>query len=207
MNQRIPTLMWTFWGWRLSTSWCFSFHQLSHSTSLATFTVSACSTFVWTMIPCREHWGALPKMVFTLYVATEFWKCSHSSHCKHGPKKRPCTSENRQNIAMRCMTYRSLNFCYCCQLMDCIFLAVSALLWVAAFILVVLFIYSVLAFGFLHQSFFIAASEDEPLFCETLAQCFGTVVRFQLLDELGTVSGLYKRLTTTMLKISTHFLW
>ena len=99
--------------------------------------------------------------------------------------------------------------CCCCQMMDCIFLAVSALLWVAAFILVVLFIYSVLAFGFLHQSFFLAASQDEPLFCETLAQCFGTVVRFQLLDELGAVSGLYKRSRNNMCTATTlhTFMW
>ena len=64
-----------------------------------------------------------------------------------------------------------------------------ALLWVAALGGVVLYIYAVISFAFLHESADNSGEEDKDndLFCETLGQCFITVIRFGLIDNLGLV--------------------
>ena len=48
----------------------------------------------------------------------------------------------------------------------------------------IIFMYAVISFAFLHGYF----DAEDGLFCETLAQCFATVMREGLLDTLGTVS-------------------
>ena len=54
----------------------------------------------------------------------------------------------------------------------------------------ILFIYAVASFAFLYLSFIHGVlSESNPLYCNTLLQCFGTVIRFGLLSDLGTVRG------------------
>lgn len=61
-----------------------------------------------------------------------------------------------------------------------------ALLWVAALGGVVLYTYAVITFAFLHES--ANTEEEDNLYCETLGQCFITVVRWGLIDNLGLVS-------------------
>ena len=56
---------------------------------------------------------------------------------------------------------------------------------VAALILVVIYIYSILSFAFFHQSF-----AEAGLFCTTLGECFVTILRVGLLDNLGLVHVL-----------------
>lgn len=62
----------------------------------------------------------------------------------------------------------------------------KSLLWVAFLGLIVLYIYAVLSFAILHESFFVANSRF-PLHCETLGQCFVSVIRYGLLNTLGSV--------------------
>ena len=62
----------------------------------------------------------------------------------------------------------------------------KSLLWVAALGIMVLFIYAVISFAFLHESFFVENPEF-PLFCESLGQCFVSVMRYGLLDNIGLV--------------------
>ena len=61
-----------------------------------------------------------------------------------------------------------------------------SLLWVAALGLVVLYIYAVVSFAFLHESFE-APDSEVPLFCSTLYECFATTIRYGLIDHLGLV--------------------
>ena len=65
-----------------------------------------------------------------------------------------------------------------------------ALLWVAALGGVVLYIYAVISFAFLHESADNEADSDREndLFCDTLGQCFITVIRYGLIDNLGLVN-------------------
>lgn len=62
-----------------------------------------------------------------------------------------------------------------------------ALLWVAGLGGVVLYIYAVISFAFLHESF----DPQEDLYCESLGECFITVVRYGLIDNLGLVGPLH----------------
>ena len=62
-----------------------------------------------------------------------------------------------------------------------------ALLWVAILFLVVLYIYSVVSFAFLHESFLMPDNDDANLFCNTLFECLISVVRYGLIDNLGLV--------------------
>ena len=59
----------------------------------------------------------------------------------------------------------------------------NALLWVAVLGIIVLFIYAVVSFAWLHSYF----TPSSGQFCDTLAECFYSVVRIGLLDTLGTV--------------------
>lgn len=62
-----------------------------------------------------------------------------------------------------------------------------ALLWVAGLGGVVLYIYAVISFAFLHESF----NPKANLYCESLGECFITVVRYGLIDNLGLVGPLH----------------
>ena len=62
----------------------------------------------------------------------------------------------------------------------------KSLLWVAFLGLIVLYMYAVLSFVFLHESFF-TQNPDVPLHCDDLSQCFVSVIRYGLLDTLGPV--------------------
>ena len=62
-----------------------------------------------------------------------------------------------------------------------------ALLWVAILFLVVLYIYSVVSFAFLHESFLMPDNDDANLFCNTLFECLISVLRYGLIDNLGLV--------------------
>ena len=62
----------------------------------------------------------------------------------------------------------------------------DALIFVAILGLVVLFIYAVISFAFLHN-FFIPTVNAE-LYCGNLAQCMYSILRFGLLDNIGLVS-------------------
>ena len=53
-----------------------------------------------------------------------------------------------------------------------------------------LYMYAVLSFALLHESFFLANSRFQ-LHCENLAQCFVSVIRYGLLNTLGAVRILY----------------
>ena len=52
---------------------------------------------------------------------------------------------------------------------------------------IVLFIYSVISFAFYHNQFH--TTDDADLFCETLAQCMYSVIRYGLIDNIGLVRG------------------
>ena len=60
-----------------------------------------------------------------------------------------------------------------------------SLLWVAALGGVVLYIYAVISFAFLHES--VNDLGDNKLYCDTLGQCFITVIRWGLIGNLGLV--------------------
>jgi len=62
-----------------------------------------------------------------------------------------------------------------------------SLLWVAILFLVVLYIYSVVSFAFLHESFLKEDNDDADLFCNTLFECLISVLRYGLIDNLGLV--------------------
>ena len=51
--------------------------------------------------------------------------------------------------------------------------------------LAILFIYAIISFVFLHESIH---NEELGLFCENLGQCFVSVLRVGLIDNLGLVS-------------------
>ena len=61
----------------------------------------------------------------------------------------------------------------------------KSLLWVAFLGMVILLIYAVLSFAFLWDRFYM--SEDAVLYCDTLFQCFVSVIRYGLIDTLGLV--------------------
>ena len=64
-----------------------------------------------------------------------------------------------------------------------------ALLWVAALGVVILYIYAVVSFAFLHESFLQPDNNDATLFCQDLGECFVSTIRYGLLDNLGLVRG------------------
>ena len=67
-----------------------------------------------------------------------------------------------------------------------------SLLWVAALGLVVMYIYSVGTFALLPNEFH--DTDDNGRFCESLIQCFVSVLEYGLLDTLGSVSlALYSQ--------------
>ena len=52
----------------------------------------------------------------------------------------------------------------------------------------VLYIYAVISFAFMHESF-LQADAEFPLFCNTLTECFVSIIRYGLIDDsLGLVS-------------------
>ena len=61
-----------------------------------------------------------------------------------------------------------------------------SLLWVAAMMLIIIYVYSVVAFAFLRQSF----DRNEGLYCENLGQCFVTSLKFGLLSGGGLGEAL-----------------
>ena len=63
-----------------------------------------------------------------------------------------------------------------------------SLLWVGALGLVILYIYSVGAFAFLRSEFH-EPEGDNVRFCQSLIQCFVSVLEYGLLDTLGAVSN------------------
>lgn len=66
----------------------------------------------------------------------------------------------------------------------------KSLLWVAALGVVVLYIYAVVSFAFLHESFEAPDNDDATLFCSTLYECFASTIRYGLIDNLGLVCFL-----------------
>ena len=63
----------------------------------------------------------------------------------------------------------------------------KSLLWVAILGLVVLYIYAVVSFVFLHESFLAPDNNDATLFCSTLYECFASTIRYGLIENLGLV--------------------
>ena len=68
-----------------------------------------------------------------------------------------------------------------------------SLIWVAILGVIVLFIYAVVSFAFLHESFQAENNNDGDLFCSTLYECFASTIRYGLLDNLGLVCGVRMR--------------
>ena len=64
-----------------------------------------------------------------------------------------------------------------------------SLLWVGALGLVILYIYSVGTFAFLRNEFH-EPDGDNVRFCQSLFQCYISVIEYGLLDTLGSVSGV-----------------
>ena len=50
----------------------------------------------------------------------------------------------------------------------------------------ILFIYAVFSFAFLWDRFYM--TDDAVLYCDNLLQCFVSIVRYGLIDNLGVVS-------------------
>ena len=67
----------------------------------------------------------------------------------------------------------------------------KSLLWVAALGVVVLYIYAVVSFAFLHEAFQAPNNDDATLFCSTLYECFASTIRYGLLENLGKVWALF----------------
>ena len=63
-----------------------------------------------------------------------------------------------------------------------------SLVWVALLGLVMLFIYAVISFAFLHNFFIVY--DDAALYCASLLQCAYSVLRYGLIDNIGLVSLL-----------------
>lgn len=61
------------------------------------------------------------------------------------------------------------------------------MLWVAALAVVILYIYAVVSFAFLHESFEQPDNDDATLFCSTLYECFVSTIRYGLIENLGLV--------------------
>ena len=70
----------------------------------------------------------------------------------------------------------------------------KSLLWVALLILAILFIYAVVSFVFLHES---VNDRAESSFCESLGECFITVIRIGLIESFGSVSSAWFNLLLT----------
>ena len=64
----------------------------------------------------------------------------------------------------------------------------KSLLYVAFLGMVVLFIYSVLSFAFLWDRYYM--TDDAVLYCDTLFQCYVSIIRYGLIDNLGLVSQM-----------------
>lgn len=64
-----------------------------------------------------------------------------------------------------------------------------SLLLVALLGAIVMVIYSVFSFVFLREFFYV--SSDSYLYCDTVGECFFTVLKYGLLDNIGIVSYLY----------------
>jgi inositol 1,4,5-triphosphate receptor type 1 len=62
----------------------------------------------------------------------------------------------------------------------------KSLLWVAALMIVIIYVYAIVSFAFLRRSF----DRDEGLFCENLGQCFVTALKFGLLSGGGLGEAL-----------------
>ena len=75
---------------------------------------------------------------------------------------------------------------YCLKELDLLTLLYPASQLVTVFVLgfFIIFIYAVISFAFFHGYF----DARDDLFCETLAQCFVTLIREGLLGTLGSVS-------------------
>ncbi len=56
--------------------------------------------------------------------------------------------------------------------------------------MVVLYIYAVVSFAFLHESF-LFPNNDGTLFCDNLFECFVSTIRHGLMENLGLVSESY----------------
>ncbi|XP_062518427.1 inositol 1,4,5-trisphosphate receptor type 1-like isoform X2 [Corticium candelabrum] len=65
----------------------------------------------------------------------------------------------------------------------------KSLLWVAALMVIIIYVYTVISFAFLRESF----HRDEGLFCENLGQCFVTSLKFGLLSGGGLGEALQSR--------------
>ena len=78
-------------------------------------------------------------------------------------------------------------------------------MWVSLLGAIVLFIYAVLSFAFLYDRFY--HSGNVSLYCDTLLQCFVTVVRFGLLDNLGQVCIGIILVVTMYVAINHTFNW
>ena len=77
------------------------------------------------------------------------------------------------------------------NLYNCVFHSIfegKSLIWVAILGLIVLFIYAVIAFALLHNQFIITDSAN--LYCDTLAQCMYSVMRYGLIGSIGLVREL-----------------
>ena len=61
----------------------------------------------------------------------------------------------------------------------------ASLMWVAVLGFIVLYIYAVISFAFLHNQF--TAANETALYCDNLGQCLYSIVRYGLLDNLGLV--------------------
>ena len=62
----------------------------------------------------------------------------------------------------------------------------KSLLYVAFLGMVILFIYAVLSFAFLWDRYYM--TDDAVLYCDTLFQCYVSIIRYGLLDSVGLVS-------------------
>ena len=80
--------------------------------------------------------------------------------------------------------------CMLCYIYSLIFVSPSyvgiSLVWVAILFVVMLYIYSVVSFAFLHESF-LMPNDHDSLFCNTLFECFITMIRYGLMDNPGLV--------------------
>ncbi|XP_019849736.1 PREDICTED: inositol 1,4,5-trisphosphate receptor type 1-like isoform X1 [Amphimedon queenslandica] len=63
-----------------------------------------------------------------------------------------------------------------------------SLIWVAVLGIIVLFIYAVISFAFLHQYFKI--TDDASLYCKSLLECMYSVLRYGLIDNIGLLIPL-----------------
>ena len=67
-----------------------------------------------------------------------------------------------------------------------LFISGISLIFVAILGLIVLYIYAVVSFAFLHN--FFTASTNAELYCGNLIECMYSILRFGLLDNIGLVS-------------------